>query len=52
MIVRVRGVKKYRSKGREYYYHRATGTRLLEPPGTLEFLIEIERLNTSIQIDE
>jgi hypothetical protein len=52
MIVRVRGVKKVRSKGKIYYYHRATGTRLLAPPGTVEFLIEIGRLNTSAGIDE
>lgn len=53
MIVHVRGVKRYRSNGKIYYYHRATGTRLLAPPGTPEFLMEIERLNkenTSVRI--
>jgi integrase len=44
MLVRVKGVKKVRAKGRLYYYHRATGTRLSGAPGSPEFLAEIAAL--------
>src|SRR4051794_2162471 len=45
MIVRVRGVKKARSKGRGYYYHRKTGARINAEPNTVEFAMEVERLD-------
>jgi integrase len=45
MLMRVKGVNKVRAKGRIYYYHRATGTRLLAEFGTAAFLLEIDRLN-------
>ena len=45
MVIRVCGIKRYRSKGRIYYYHRATGIRLKAPPGTVEFVTELARLS-------
>jgi integrase len=52
MIVRVRGVKKARAKGRVYYHHRASGLRLRSQPGTPAFLLEIERLDARPKISE
>jgi integrase len=48
MRVTVRGVKAYRSKGRVYYYHRATGTRLLAAPGTPAFFAQIQFLDDQV----
>jgi integrase len=48
MRVTVRGIKRVRAKGRDYYYHRATGTRLRAVVGSPEFFLEIERLNKKI----
>jgi integrase len=45
MIFRVRGVKRVRSKGHTYYYHRKTGTRITAPPGTAAFAAEVDRLD-------
>ena len=45
MIVRIRGVKRVRSKGRTYYYHRATGTRITAPPHSAAFVAEVHRLD-------
>lgn len=45
MIVRVRGVKRVRSKGRLYFYHRKTGEPIKAAPNTLAFAVEVERLN-------
>src|SRR5215813_3724410 len=44
MIVRVKGVKRVRSKGRIYYYDRQSGRRITAPYGTPEFFREIEQL--------
>lgn len=41
----IKGVHAVRSKGRLYYYHRATRTRLTSEPGTAEFLLEIRKLD-------
>lgn len=38
--MKIPGVKIYRSKGKTFRYHRATGIRLLALPGTPEFLSE------------
>jgi integrase len=46
MIVRVHGIKKVRSKGRVYHYHRKTHTRIKAKPGTLDFIAEVRRLDT------
>lgn len=40
----MRNVKKVSAKGRTYYYHRPTGTKLPGTPGTPEFQAEYERL--------
>jgi integrase len=49
MIVRVRGVKKVRSKGRIYYYHRATNTRLPDDPRSAEFISKLRALEAKQQ---
>ena len=48
-VVRVKGVKRYRSKGRWYYYHRATGTRLNAEFGTGEFFAELAALERKVK---
>jgi integrase len=45
MIVRVRGVKRVRSKGHLYFYHRKTGERIKAAPNTAAFVMEVERLD-------
>jgi hypothetical protein len=45
MIVRMKGVKKIRAKGRVYYYHRKTMTRLPGQPGSAEFMAALDALN-------
>ena len=45
-IIRVRGIKRVKSHGRWYYYHRKTGQRIKATPGTPAFLAEVERLDT------
>jgi len=45
MIVCLRGIKKARAKGRIYYYHRATGVRLLDDPRSPEFMAAVMWLN-------
>jgi integrase len=47
--VRVKGVKRYRSKGRWYYYHRATGSRLRSEFGTGEFFAELAALERQVK---
>lgn len=43
-VVRVKGVKRYQSKGRWYAYHRASKTRLKSEFGTGEFFAELAAL--------
>lgn len=45
MLMRVKGIKRVRAKGRIYLYHRRTGKRLVSEPGTRAFLEELDRLN-------
>ncbi|WP_188260819.1 tyrosine-type recombinase/integrase [Azospirillum tabaci] len=45
MLVRLKGIKTYRSKGKVYHYHRATGTRIVSEPGTAAFVEEVRRLD-------
>jgi len=40
-VVRIKGVKRYRAKGRWYAYHRKTGSRLTSEFGTGEFFAEL-----------
>src|SRR5690348_11658023 len=46
MIMRIRGVKRVRSRGRVYFYHRATMTRLPGLPGSPEFMSRLHALNS------
>lgn len=48
-VVRVKGLKKYRSKGRWYYYHRDTGSRLKSELGTGEFFAELAALERRVK---
>ena len=48
MKIKIRGINKVRSKGRLYYYHRKTGTRIDEPFGTAAFLEAVEKLNKRV----
>lgn len=45
-IIKMPGVKAYRSKGRVYHYHRASGIRLRGEPGSVEFAKHLEELET------
>ena len=47
MIVRLKGVKKIRSKGRTYYYHRRSMTRLPGQPSSPEFARALSLLNNT-----
>ena len=45
VIMRLKGIKKATSKGRVYYYHRATGERIKAEFGTAAFADEARRLD-------
>jgi integrase len=45
VAMRLSGINTVRAKGRIYYYHRQTGTRIPHPPGSAEFVLFVERLN-------
>jgi integrase len=47
MIVRVKGVKRVRAKGRIYYYDRQTGKRITSAYGSPEFFEEISGLRST-----
>ena len=49
MHVRVKGVKRYRSKGEWYSYHRATGIRLMADFGSVAFFLEVAALDGRAQ---
>lgn len=40
-----KGVKAYKSRGKDYFYHRPSGKRLNSAPGTAAFLLEIDALD-------
>lgn len=44
-VVRIKGLKRYRSRGKEYFYHRPTGVRINAEYGTAEFYAEFARLD-------
>jgi hypothetical protein len=48
-VVRVKGLKRYRSKGRWHYYHRLTGARLKAEFGTGEFFAELAALERRVK---
>jgi len=45
MIVRLSGVKRVKAKGRIYYYHRKTNTRLPDDARSSEFIIKLRALD-------
>ncbi|WP_298354592.1 tyrosine-type recombinase/integrase [Rhodoblastus sp.] len=47
--VRVKGIKKVRAKGRDYFYHRATKTRLVAEFGTGEFFAQLATLEQKLK---
>src|SRR4051812_4092506 len=48
-IIRIKGVKRYRSKGRVYAYHRSTGVRLKCEFGTGAFFAELAALEGKLK---
>ena len=44
-VIRIKGVKTVTAKGKVYHYHRRTMTRLPGLPGSVEFLLELRRLD-------
>jgi integrase len=44
MIMRIKGVKRVRAKGRLYYYDRRTSRRITAPYGSPEFFLELEQI--------
>src|SRR5437764_7274448 len=48
MAIRIRGVKAVRSKGRLYYYHRKSMTRLPGEPGTTAFMDRLRELQDGL----
>lgn len=45
VLLPLKGIKRYSSKGQVYHYHRATSTRIKAQPGTAAFILEIEALD-------
>src|SRR5215471_806966 len=46
-MIRLRGFKTYRSGGKWYCYHRATGKRVHSPIGSVEFFAECNKIAES-----
>lgn len=51
-VLRVKGLKRYRAKGRWYAYHRKTGIRLNSEFGTGEFVAELAAIERKLKTDE
>jgi integrase len=51
-VVRVKGLKRYRVKGRWYAYHRKTGARLKAEFGTAEFIAELAEIERKLKTTE
>lgn len=51
MIVRLSGINRVRAKGRVYYYHRKSGTRLPDDPRSPAFREALDRLNAAMPSD-
>lgn len=49
MLTRIKGIQRVRAKGRDYLYHRPSGTRLYAEPGTPEFAAELARIAAPIR---
>jgi integrase len=48
-LIKIKGVKAYVSNGKTYAYHRKTGTPLLKPFGSTEFLAELATLEANFK---
>lgn len=46
-VMRLRGLNKVKAKGKLYYYHRASNTRLKAEFGTAEFVAELQALEAA-----
>src|SRR3979411_170144 len=51
-VLRIKGLKRYRAKGRWYAYHRKTGIRLKAEFGTGEFIAELASIERKLKITE
>jgi hypothetical protein len=51
-IARVKGLKRYRAKGRWYVYHRKTGLRIKADFGTGEFFSELASIERRLRTQE
>jgi integrase len=49
-LMKIKGVKAYVSNGKTYAYHRKTGTRLLKPFGSAEFLAELAAIESDVKV--
>jgi len=47
MNIKIKGIKRYTSKGIEYCYHRKSGKRIFEKYGTFEFAKRVTELNNT-----
>ena len=48
MRIRLKHVKRFRARGRWYYYHRPTGTRLPDDPHSAEFVRRLAELDAQM----
>jgi hypothetical protein len=48
-VLRIKGLKRYRAKGRWYAYHRKTGIRLKAEFGTGEFIAELAAIERKLK---
>lgn len=51
-VLRIKGLKRYRAKGRWYAYHRKTGIRLKSEFGTGEFIAELASIERKLKTTE
>ena len=51
-VLRIKGLKRYRAKGRWYAYHRKTGIRLKSEFGTGEFIAELASIERKFKTIE
>lgn len=49
MITRLKHIQRIAAKGRIYYYHRPTKTRIQAAYGTAAFIVEVTRLNLALE---
>jgi hypothetical protein len=51
-VLRIKGLKRYRAKGRWYAYHRKTGIRLKAEFGTAGFIVELAEIERKLKTAE